>query len=43
MHKLVTELGAAGDGRAQVITLGLVLAALEARTPRDAWRSARSG
>jgi ParB family chromosome partitioning protein len=26
------------DGRAQVITLGLVLGALEARTPKDAWR-----
>lgn len=27
------------DGRAQVITLALVLGALEARTPKDAWRS----
>jgi len=29
-----------GDARAQVITLGLVLAALEARTPKQAWRGA---
>ena len=38
--KLVAELPANGDGRAQVITLGLVLGALEARTPKDAWRNA---
>ncbi|KPN48320.1 ParB/RepB/Spo0J family partition protein [Mycobacterium intracellulare] len=31
---------ATGEGRAQVITLGLVLGALEARTPKDAWRTA---
>ena len=40
--KLVTELPASGDGRAQVITLALVLGALEARTPKDAWRNATS-
>src|ERR1700722_18611910 len=38
--KLVTELAANGDGRAQVITLALVLGALESRTPKDAWRNA---
>jgi ParB family chromosome partitioning protein len=27
-----------GDQRAQILTLGLVLGALEARTPKDAWR-----
>jgi ParB family chromosome partitioning protein len=37
--KLVADLAANGDGRAQVITLALVLGALEARTPKDAWRS----
>jgi ParB family chromosome partitioning protein len=40
LAKLVTELPASGDGRAQVITLALVLGALEARTPKDAWRNA---
>jgi ParB family transcriptional regulator, chromosome partitioning protein len=39
VKKLVADLGTGGDGRAQVITLGLVLGALEARTPKDAWRS----
>ena len=32
-----------GDGRAAVITLGLVLGALEARTPKDAWRESHGG
>jgi ParB family chromosome partitioning protein len=32
-----------GDGRAQVITLALVLGALEARTPKDAWRTTEGG
>lgn len=36
--KLVADLAATGDGRAQVITLALVLGALELRTPKDAWR-----
>jgi ParB family transcriptional regulator, chromosome partitioning protein len=36
--KLTQELPPTGDGRAQVITLGVVLGALEARTPKDAWR-----
>ena len=38
VHQLVAELAASGDGRAQVITLALVLGALEARAPKDAWR-----
>jgi ParB family transcriptional regulator, chromosome partitioning protein len=37
--KLVADLPANGDGRAQVITLALVLGALESRTPKDAWRT----
>jgi ParB family chromosome partitioning protein len=38
--KAAGELSANGDGRAQVITLALVLGAAEARTPKDAWRNA---
>jgi len=38
--KLAADLPATGDGRAQVITLALVLGALESRTPKDAWRNA---
>jgi len=34
VRKSITELGASGDARAQVITLALVLGALEARLPR---------
>lgn len=41
--KLVAQLPANGDGRAQVITLALVLGALEARTPKDAWRNSAGG
>ncbi|WP_231107562.1 ParB/RepB/Spo0J family partition protein [Mycobacterium avium] len=41
--KLVAELPANGDGRAQVITLALVLGALESRTPKDAWRNNAGG
>jgi ParB family transcriptional regulator, chromosome partitioning protein len=37
--KLVADLPANGDGRAQVITLALVLGALESRTPKDTWRN----
>ena len=37
--KLVKDLPPTGDGRAQVITLGVVLGSLESRTPKDAWRS----
>ncbi len=39
IQKLIANLPASGDGRAQVITLALVLGACEARTPKDAWRS----
>lgn len=35
-------LGVNGDGRAQVVALGLVLAGLESRCPKDAWRSGGS-
>lgn len=38
VKKQVSELAPTADGRAQVITLGLVLGALEARTPKDSWR-----
>jgi ParB family transcriptional regulator, chromosome partitioning protein len=41
--KLVADLPANGDGRAQVIMLALVLGALESRTPKDAWRNSVSG
>jgi ParB family chromosome partitioning protein len=43
IRRLVEGLGAGGDGRAQMITLALVLGSLEARTPKDAWRSAAGG
>ena len=36
---MAAGLAANGDGRAQVITLALVLGALEARTPKDARRN----
>lgn len=36
--KAVEGLPDTGDQRAAVLTLGLVLGALEARTPKDAWR-----
>ena len=42
VDKLIAALGDGGDGRAQVITLGLVLGALEGRTPKDAWRAHHS-
>ena len=41
-REAIAKLTAAGDGRAQVLLLGMVLAALEARTPKDAWRHAPS-
>ena len=40
LRKLVDSLGTGGDARAQMITLALVLGSMEARTPKDAWRSA---
>lgn len=39
---LVEQLPDSGDGRAQVILLGLVLGALEARTRKDSWRDAKT-
>ena len=42
LHEAVAKLAPAGDGRAQVLLLGMVLAALEGRTPKDAWRDAES-
>ena len=36
----VSKLPATGDGRALVILLGMVLGTMEARTTKDAWRSA---
>ena len=35
---LVEALPESGDGRAVVVLLGLVLGAMEARTPKDGWR-----
>lgn len=44
VHSMVTDLPPTGDARAQVLTLGVVLGALEARTPKDSWRyGGRSG
>jgi ParB family chromosome partitioning protein len=34
----VAKLAPTADARAQVMLLGMVLAALEGRTPKDAWR-----
>jgi ParB family chromosome partitioning protein len=39
LRKLVSGLPASGDARAQVITLAIVLGALESKTGKDAWRS----
>lgn len=41
--KLAAELPANGDGRAQVITLAVVLGALESRTLKDCWRNNSGG
>lgn len=41
--KQASALGANGDNRAQLITLALVLGALESATPKDAWRGAAHG
>ena len=43
VRALVTDASTNLDPRAQVITLAIVLGALEARCPKDAWRSAKSG
>jgi ParB family transcriptional regulator, chromosome partitioning protein len=39
LRTLIARLPASGDGRAQVITLALVLGALESKAGKDAWRS----
>ena len=38
----MAKLAAAADARAQVLLLGMVLAALEGRTPKDAWRAVKA-
>jgi ParB-like chromosome segregation protein Spo0J len=38
----VAKLGGSADDRAQMLLLGMVLAALEGRTPKDAWRNAKA-
>ena len=38
----LAKLTATADARAQVLLLGTVLAALEGRTPKDAWRAAKA-
>lgn len=43
LRKLVTDLPPTGDARAQVLTLAVVLGALEARTPKDAWSGGGGG
>jgi ParB family chromosome partitioning protein len=43
LRKQVTDLPPTGDARAQVLTLAVVLGALEARTPKDAWRGGGGG
>ena len=43
VRKLVDSLGTGGDARAQIITLALVLGSMEARTPKDAWRTSAGG
>lgn len=39
---VVAKLAPTADSRAQVLLLGMVLAALEGRTPKDAWRQANA-
>ncbi|KUI34195.1 ParB N-terminal domain-containing protein [Mycobacterium sp. GA-2829] len=43
LRATLTRLTTTGDARAQVLLLGMALAALEGRTPKDAWRHAHSG
>lgn len=43
LRKLAEGLTEGSDPRAQVITLALLLGALERRTPKDSWRNARAG
>ena len=42
IDKHLDGLGATGDGRAQVVALGLVLGGLEGRCGKDAWRAGAS-
>ncbi len=42
IDKHLDRLGATGDGRAQVVALGLVLGGLEGRCGKDAWRAGGS-
>ena len=42
LRAAMAQLGAGGDARAQVVLLAMVLAALEGRAPKDAWRQAGS-
>lgn len=42
LHDAVAALAANADARAQVLLLAMVLAALDGRTPKDAWRDAAS-
>lgn len=42
IDKHLDSLGATGDGRAQVVALGLVLGGLEGRCGKDAWRAGGS-
>ena len=43
LHQLVADLLPTGDGRAHVLILAAVLGALEARTPKEAWRGGGTG
>ena len=43
VRAMVSDPSTHTDARAQVIALAVVLGAMEARTTKDAWRSARSG
>ena len=43
VRALISDASTNLDPRAQVITLAIVLGALEARCTKDAWRSAKSG
>lgn len=42
LSKAVAELPPTGDGRATVLLLSMVLGAMEAETPKDAWRHRRT-
>ena len=41
INAAVAKLATTADARAQVLLLGMVLAALEGRTPKDAWRETK--